>query len=322
MTLTQLSYIVAVAQYRNFGAAAEACHVTQPTLSMQVQKFEDELGVVIFNRSQQPIRLTEVGEAIAAQARIVLAEARKIPDLTIREIKEVRGSISIGVIPTLSPYLVPLFVESFTEKNPKVQLSVEELQTSQIVSRLMDDSLDVGLLATPLHNDSVVEHPLFYEPFLLYLSPDHPLARSKKVKEADLSLKDAWLLTEGHCFRDQAINLCGGGRAPAKRGNLRFESGNLETLRKMVDRGEGFTFLPWLAANDLHEPDVKKRLREFAEPVPTREVSLVHNRLYNKKAIVEALRTEISAALPKGLKRPEEANGKKFLRVDLPAFKG
>jgi LysR family hydrogen peroxide-inducible transcriptional activator len=319
MTLTQLSYLVAVAQHRNFGAAAEASFITQPTLSMQIQKLEEELGVLVFDRSQQPIRSTAVGEQIIAQARIVLAEAQKIRDLTAAEQNDVTGPISIGVIPTLSPYVLPLFIQKFTEMYPRADVIVEELQTQQIVDRLKNDQLDIGLLVTPLHNPAIVEHALFYEPFLLYVSPRHPLSSAKLVKEKDLSSKDIWLLTEGHCFRDQVINLCGERARSTKgqRSNLRFESGNLETLKKMVDQGEGYTLLPLLAAHDVPEGIRKKQLKEFQAPVPTREVSLVHNKLYKKRATVDALISLIRGSVPEDLLKLKAG---RYHRVDMPAF--
>jgi LysR family hydrogen peroxide-inducible transcriptional activator len=318
MTLTQLSYVVAVAQYRNFGQAAEASHVTQPTLSMQVLKLEEELGVVIFDRSRQPIATTAVGEQIVMQARIVLAEAQKVRDLTSQEQNEVRGPISIGVIPTLSPYVLPLFIQSFSDAHPNAEVTVEELQTQQIIERIKEDTLDVGLLVTPLHNPNVIEHPIFYEPFLLYLSPKHPLLAEKKIREKDLSMKDVWLLSEGHCFRDQVLNLCGDRRRVRPNShNLRFESGNLETLKKMVDQGDGYTLLPLLAARDIEEGPKKKQLKEFQSPVPTREVSLVHGKLYKKRATVDALLGEIRKALPQDLFKLKEG---RYHRVDMPAL--
>jgi LysR family transcriptional regulator, hydrogen peroxide-inducible genes activator len=318
MTLTQLGYVAAVAQHRNFGAAAEACFVTQPTLSMQIQKLEEELGVVIFDRSQQPIRTTAVGEQIVLQARIALSEAQKIHDLTSQELNEVRGPISIGVIPTLSPYVLPLFIQKFIDKFPLAEVTVEELQTQQIVDRLRNEQLDIGLLVTPLHNQAIVEHTLFYEPFVLYVSPKHPLASAKTVREKDLSSKDVWLLTEGHCFRDQVIDLCGDrSRGLRDKTNLRFESGNLETLKKMVDQGTGYTLLPLLAANDVHESAKRKQLKEFQAPVPTREVSLVHNKLYKKRATVDALIAEIRAAIPPDLLKLKQG---RYHRIDMAAF--
>jgi LysR family hydrogen peroxide-inducible transcriptional activator len=314
-----MSYIVAVSQHRNFGAAAESCFVTQPTLSMQIQKLEEELGVVIFDRSHQPIRMTLVGEQIVAQARLVLTESQKIHDLTSSEQNEVRGPLSLGVIPTLAPYVVPLFIRQFTRKHPAAEVTVEELTTQQIVDRLKSDDLDLGLLATPLHNTGVVEHPIFYEPFQLYLSPKHPLIARDKIKEKDLSSKEIWLLTEGHCFRDQVINLCGDHRRGAKigAGQLRFESGNLETLRKLVDQGDGYTLLPLLAALEITDPARKKQLREFQAPIPTREVSLVHSKLYKKRATVEALISEIRAVIPEDILKLKQG---RYHRVDLPSF--
>jgi LysR family transcriptional regulator, hydrogen peroxide-inducible genes activator len=320
MTLTQLSYVVAVAKHRNFGAAADACFVTQPTLSMQIQKLEEELGVLIFDRGQQPVRLTPLGDQIVQQARIALAEAAKIQELTAKELTEVTGQIKIGVIPTLSPYVLPLFIQSFTRKYPEVFVTVEELQTHEMISRLTNDQLDVGLLVTPLHVSTIIEHALFYEPFLLYVSADHPLHKSKKINERDLTFKDVWLLTEGHCFRDQVINLCvDRKRASDKNSNLRFESGSLETLKKMVDQGNGYTLLPLLAAQEIQDPARKKQIKEFNSPVPTREVSLVHSHLYKKRAVVEALCSEIKASLPKNLLDLKEG---KFHRVDIPPLEG
>lgn len=321
MTLSQLSYIVAVANHRNFGAAADASHVTQPTLSMQIQKLEEELGVVLFDRSAQPIRLTPIGEQIIAQSRLVLAEAQKIHSLTQAEKSDVRGAISIGVIPTLAPYVLPLFIKSFSEHFPHAQITIEELQTQQIIERMKADSLDVGLLVTPLHQTHLVEHVLFYEPFQLYVSPSHPLYGEKKINEGDLSSKDVWLLSEGHCFRDQAIALCGDNKKRASRGkatkdsiSLKFESGNLETLKKMVDQSSGFTLLPLLAANEV-SGERRKQLKDFQTPVPTREVSLVHSRIYKKLAVVDALIDAIRKALPPELLKLREG---RFHRVDMP----
>ena len=319
MTLTQLSYIVAVAQHKNFGAAAAACFVTQPTLSMQVQKLEENLGVILFDRSQQPIRPTPVGELILAQARLVLSETQKIRDLTKQEVYEVEGPLSIGVIPTLSAYLIPLFIQKLIAKYPRLEISLEELQTQQIVEKIKNDELDVGLLVTPLHNPNLVELPLFYEPFFLYVSPRHPLALEKRVREKDLSSKDVWLLTEGHCFRDQVINLCSDRKKSSanEKPQLRFESGNLETLRKMVDQSFGYTLLPYLAAQDIQAPLNKKQLKEFQSPVPTREVSLVHSKLYKKRATIEALMNEIRSSVPDDLVKLKQG---RYHRVDLPAF--
>ncbi|MCM2281228.1 MAG: LysR substrate-binding domain-containing protein [Bdellovibrionaceae bacterium] len=300
MTLTQLSYILAVDQHRHFGLAAESCFVTQPTLSMQIQKLEEELGTTIFDRGKQPVEPTDLGRLILAQARIVVGEAKKLEQLVSSHRDQVEGTLRLGVIPTLAPSILPLFIGQLAEKYPQLDITVEELQTHQIVERLKADSLDLGILVTPLASPPIIEHPLFHEPFLLYCAPGHPLLKTKKVSEKDLSTKEVWLLNEGHCFRDQVLSLC----SDPKRGRnheghkLKFESGNLETLKKMVDQGTGYTLLPLLAAEDIQDEGKRKRLREFASPVPTREVSLVHHRLYTRQAIVQAVMTEIRLRLP------------------------
>jgi LysR family hydrogen peroxide-inducible transcriptional activator len=299
MTLTQLAYALAVAKYQHFGQAAEASFVTQPTLSMQLQKLEEELGIEIFDRSKQPIQPTEVGQLIIDQARITIMEAQKISDLAVTTQQKVEGTLRLGVIPTLAPTVLPLFIRDFINKYPKLDVSIEEVTTQAILDRIRDGSLDLGLLVTPLHEHGIVEHPIFQEPFVVYTSDDYPLAKEKTIAPKELSSDDVWLLNEGHCFRDQVMNLCGNRRKTTHQsGHLRFESGNLETLRKMVDQNGGYTLLPLLVAKDLQESWQKKRVKNFDAPVPTREVSIVHHRLYPKKAVTTALVEEIRAHLP------------------------
>lgn len=305
MTLTQLSYVVAVAQHRHFGAASTACFVTQPTLSMQIQKLEDELGIEIFDRSAQPVKPTPLGEGIISQARLVLAEAEKIKALSAEEVDTVATKIHLGVIPTLSPTLIPKLVAHFTKHHPTTELSIEEVQTRELMARLKDGSLDVGLLVTPLDDPKITECPLFYEPFCLYVSETHALARKTLVSADDLSIADLWLLSEGHCFRDQALKICGDRRKrKSAGGHTSFESGSLETLKKMVDLSGGYTLLPALAARDLSEPLKRKQLREFAAPVPTREVSLVYSHVYRRKATLIALAEGLQKGLPVHFVKP------------------
>lgn len=300
MTLTQLSYILAVGEHRHFGTAAEKCFVTQPTLSMQIKKLEDELEVEIFDRSKNPTEPTALGQLILDQARIVAAESDRIMEIVHRTQDKVEGAIRLGIIPTLAPSLLPLFIKDFTQQYPKLEVSIEEIQTHQIVARLKDGSLDLGLLVTPLKDPALTEQALFQEPFLIYCSDNHPFMKMKQVDQKQLSSQDVWLLNEGHCFRDQVINLC----ADRKKGsgvsaNLKFESGNLETLKKMVDQGDGYTLLPSLLTTDIKDSDQKKRLKHFSSPIPTREVSLIHHKTYPKRAIVKALTEILQKHLPK-----------------------
>ena len=303
ISLTQLSYIAAVAKWRNFGKAANACFISQPTLSMQIQKLEEELEVILFDRSKKPVELTAIGQKVIEQTKVVLQEALRIEEL-IKSVKgEISGSFILGIIPTLSPYLLPLFLERFTINYPNVKLIVEELQTHQIIQQLKDDNIDAGILVTPLHIQGIIERPIFNEPFLAYLSPNHPLLSLDKLSDKDLSMDDIWLLNEGHCFREQAIEVCKKIRGHnSQRKNLVFESGNLETLKRLVDQKFGYTMLPWLATMGIPAAEKKKKIRSFKAPVPIREVSIAHSRSFLKKSIIEALHKEIVASLPKELK--------------------
>lgn len=299
MTLTQLSYIVAVAKHRHFGAAAESCFVTQPTLSMQVQKLEEELGIEIFDRSHQPISATPLGMALVEQARIVLAEAEKLKALSAEELDSVATNIRIGIIPTLSPTLAPKVADWFTHHHPETELHLEEVQTKDLMARVKDGSIDLGLVVTPLDDSHIHEIPLFYEPFMLYLAPDHPLTKSKTIGPESLSFEDLWLLTEGHCFRDQALKVCGDRKRKRTSTRAMFESGSLETLRKMVDKSGGYTLIPALTLDDVDETRRKRQVREFVSPAPTREVSLVHSRVYKRKATLDAVALAVREDLPK-----------------------
>lgn len=309
ITLTQLSYISAVAQYRNFGKAAKSCFVSQPTLSMQIQKLEEELQVTLFDRSKKPVEPTAIGQKVVEQARIALNEVLRIEELIKTEKGEISGTFKLGIIPTLAPYLLPLFLERFTKNYPQVKLIVEELQTLQIIHALKEDRVDAGIMVTPLNYKGIIERPIFNEPFLAYLSPNHPLLSLSKISEKDLSSDDIWLLNEGHCFRDQAIEICKKTRRRnTRRQNLVFESGNMETLKRLVDQKFGYTLLPWLAVFGMSASEQSKKVRFFKSPIPTREVSIVYTRSYLKKSIIEALYKDVVSSLPIDLKNPKTRN--------------
>lgn len=306
ITLTQLSYIAAVSQTRNFGLAAKTCFISQPTLSMQIQKLEEDLGIILFDRSKQPVEPTVIGRTIIEQAQIVLQEVLRIEELIKAEKGEISGEFKLGIIPTLAPYLLPLFLEKFTINYPGVNLILEELQTQHIIQKLKEDKIDAGILVTPLNFRGIVERPVFNEPFLVYLAPNHPLLSRSKVSDKDLNLDDIWLLNEGHCFRDQAIDICKKVKGKGlKRKNLVFESGNLETLKRLVDKRFGYTLLPSLAILGMPAMEQKNKVRFFKSPVPTREVSIVYSRSYLKKSIIDALYNEVVSSLPKELKKPK-----------------
>jgi LysR family hydrogen peroxide-inducible transcriptional activator len=301
MTLTQLEYILAVNKFRHFGKAARSCFVTQPTLSMQLQKLEEELGVVIFDRSKSPVLTTSEGERIIDQARVIIREERRLLDLVQQSKDELAGEFRLAVIPTLSTYILPLFLQAFVDKYPGLNLVIEESKTEEIVEMLAKDELDAGLLVTPLNDDTLIERVLFYEPFYLFVAPDHPLARRKKIRENDLELEEIWLLNKGNCFRDQVLNICSeSGKEEEVGGKIRFESGNLETLKNMVLTSSGYTVLPHLAVSQL-SAQRRRLIREFHPPVPTREVSLVYARTVLKERVIDALEETILKRLPRAL---------------------
>lgn len=307
MTLIQLEYIVAVDTYRHFAKAAEKCFITQPTLSMQIQKLEDSLGVIIFDRSKHPVIPTEIGQTIIKQARVVLNESKKIQEIIDDEKHELVGEIRLGVIPTLSPYLLPLFINTFVEKYPRVNVQVEEFLTSQIIEKLRNDLLDIGLVVTPLKEQGIIEKPLFYEEFYAYVSSLHPLSSQQVLTTHDINVNDLWLLNEGHCFREQALNLCGAYQKKPRNEHFRYESGSLEALRKIVDQRKGLTLLPELAVYDLTVKN-KQKLRPFVAPAPVREVSLIMHRNFLKRKIVEALFKEIIDSLPPEMAERKQKN--------------
>ncbi len=299
-TLTQLEYILAVERLRHFGKAAKACHVTQPSLSMQLRKAEDELGVLIFDRHKQPIVPTLEGAAIIEQARQVLREHARLLQVARSQTAEVSGQLKMAVIPTLTPYVVPLFLENFSTHYPQVTLTIDEMKTEDIITALHADAIDVGLLATPLNESGLDETPLFYEPFYLYAHASHPLMKRKTIREEDLDGHELWLLKDGHCLRNQVVNFCS--TDPGSSGvytNIRFEGGTLDTLRYVIRASKrGFTIVPQLFANGLPAAERTACIRPFIAPVPTREVSLVVRRGQWKQRLVSALRESIQATIP------------------------
>jgi LysR family hydrogen peroxide-inducible transcriptional activator len=307
MTLTQLEYVLAVNKFRHFGKAAKSCFVTQPTLSMQLQKLEDELGVVIFDRSKSPVLPTSEGERIINQARVIIREEKRLLDLAQQSKDDLAGEFRLAVIPTLSTYILPLFLQEFVDRYPNLNLIIEEAKTEEIIGMLAEDAMDAGLLVTPLNDDSLIERVLFYEPFYLFVAPEHPLARRRKIREDDLDLKEIWLLNKGNCFRDQVLNICSESKEEDVGGNIRFESGNLETLKNMVLTSSGYTVLPHLAVSQL-SPQRRKLIREFHPPVPTREVSLVYARSVLKERVIDALEETILEKLPRALESIDPRN--------------
>ncbi|MBI1938014.1 MAG: LysR family transcriptional regulator [Ignavibacteriales bacterium] len=292
MNLQQLEYITAVDKHRHFAKAAEANFVTQPTLSMMIQKLEVELGITIFDRSKQPVVPTEAGKEIIEQARKILKEAAEIKELAANLKGELKGELKIGIIPTVAPYLLPLFLKTFLNKHPKIKVKISEHTTENIIHKLSNGTLDVGIAATPLNYSSLFEQPLYKEEFVVYASKGEKVLNKKYLLTEDININHLWLLEEGHCLRSQIVNLCELKKREAVNNNLEYEAGSIDSLIKMVDQNEGITILPELAALHLSTKQ-KNNIREFKPPVPVREISLVTYRHFVKTRMLEVLKKEI-----------------------------
>ena len=297
ITLTQLEYIVAIDEYRHFATAAEKCFVTQPTLSMQIKKLEDELGVIIFDRSRQPVVPTDLGAKLIEQARMTLSATQRIKEIIQEEQQEVEGTLKIGITPTLAPYLLPVFIGPYIRKYPAVKVEVEELVSEEIIRRLKRDTLDVGLFVTPYHDEKIVERPVFYEEMLVYAHPDSELLKKKEVGHEDIVTSDIWMLGNGHCFRNQVVNLCEMSASQHKNLPFEFESNSLETLMRIVDVEGGFTLIPELALQYM-SPEKKKQVRSIANTKPLREVSVIYSRHFTKQRLITLLCDEIKSVVP------------------------
>ena len=302
MTFVQLEYLVAVDTYRHFAQAAEHCFVTQPTLSMQLKKLEDELGVLLFDRSKQPVIPTEAGIEIIAQAKKILAEKSLIADIVHSRKGMIAGELKLGIIPTLAPYLLPLFIHQFIRKYKNVKLVVTELTTGNIIARLKDGRLDAGILVTPLQEAGISEHVLFYEEMMVYASPQNDMYGKKYVLAKDIDPNKLWLLEEGHCFRSQIMNLCELQKESKSIHRFEYEAGSIDTLRRMVDISDGITIIPEIATISFTKKQ-EQCLRHFKSPIPMREVSLAVHRDFVKKRLVDILTKEILNGVPQKIKQ-------------------
>jgi LysR family transcriptional regulator, hydrogen peroxide-inducible genes activator len=295
MTITQLQYVLAVAEHKNFTLAAEKCFVTQPTLSMQIQKVEEELDITIFDRSKKPIQLTEVGQKIVEQAKNIVNEADRIQDIVDQQKGFIGGEFRLGIIPTVMPTLLPMFLTNFIKKYPKVKLIIEELNTAEIVTKLKNGHLDAAIAATPLEEEKIKEIVLYYEPFMVYVPEGHSKFDKNELEIDDLNVDEILLLQDGHCFRDGILNLCKT-KNQSKDTKFQIESGSFETLIRLANEGLGVTLLPFLHTMELKDKE-KAKLRHFIDPKPSREVSLIFPKNELKIHIIEALRNVISGVV-------------------------
>jgi LysR family hydrogen peroxide-inducible transcriptional activator len=280
MTLRELTYLVALADYGHFGRAADACHVSQPTLSTQLKKLEDFLGVTLFERTNKSVQVTAIGEQIVARARRLLGDADQIIQVAKRQTAPLTGPLNIGVIPTLSPYMLPWLLPNLKQAYPELQPVVVEDLTDNLIALLHQHKLDVAALALPIDDPGLAEIPLFDEPFWVACPPDHPLARAAAISLKALRAEQILYLADGHCLRDQALAICK--IPPAENDNgADFRAASLETLRQMVAAGFGFTLLPALAAARDQGPNAEVVARPFAGAA-SRRIGLVYRTSFPK----------------------------------------
>ncbi|PQJ15366.1 LysR substrate-binding domain-containing protein [Aureicoccus marinus] len=299
MTLQQLKYILALDKHRHFVKAAESCHVAQPTLTLQVKKLEEEVGMVLFDRSTQPLKPTPFGESFIQKASRVLGEMEELKTLVKQDRNQMVGEFRVGVIPTLAPSLLPLFISDFMESHPTTRLIIEELQSHRIMEQLENKQLDMGLMATPLHESNLREIPLFYEPFLIFTDQKNPLLKEYTVNSSQLKPEGLWILKQGHCFRNQTLNICEFDVSEQHR-NLVMEGGTIETLKEMVRKVSGYTLIPELSYNSKND---QHNVRYFDEPQPVREVSIVVHKHFTKEKLITEMRKSILANTPEHFKK-------------------
>ena len=254
MNIQQLEYIIAVDNHRHFAKAAESSFVTQPTLSMMIQKLEDELGVKIFDRSQLPVQPTVIGTQIINQARVIVSQVKQIKEIIQEEKGVVQGVFKLGIIPTIAPYLLPKLMQVHDQNGYDIVLVIEETTTAQIIEKLLNGALDGAILATPLKNEKITEHPIYYERFYAYVSPrETSLYAKKELEEEDLNINRLWLLEEVHCFRGQILRICNMRKRKSSHSLFSYEAGSISTLINIVDNNSGLTIIPEMAIEELNE---------------------------------------------------------------------
>lgn len=300
-SLTQLQYIAALHRTGHFGRAAAERGVSQPTLSAQIAKAEDELGVVLFDRRVKPIVATESGRRLITLAQDVLVAYERLLAAASGD-QVLSGSFTLGVIPTLAPYVLPWFFAAFARAHPEVKLTVVERTTEAVLEGILATQIDAGLVATPLGEPTLEGRVLFYDPFYVYAHADSPLLERAELGVSELDRQDLWLLEDGHCFRNQVVYLCGL-HDRGLLGNVRFEAGSFETLRGLIDETGGFTLVPESYARMLPQDVRLARVRPFTEPIPTREISLISHRNHWKVGILDAIAATLREHAPRSLPR-------------------
>lgn len=320
MTLDQLRYALELQRTRHFSKAAENCFITQPSLSIQIAKLEEQLDVKLFVRTRTGVEITEYGEELLKQARKVIEESDRLIQMSRDQKGEVRGRFRLGVISTLAPSLVPLFISQFGRKYPEVELLLVEDRTENLVRDIDQGILDGAILSTPSKcPDTLVEKVLFYEPFVLFASSNHAILEKKKMSVENISADEILLLDETHCLRDQVLQLCKG-RQQSVQKQLKIQSASLQTLIEFIRHNLGYTLLPVLSADLLGGAEKNKNIRHFEKPFPSRKVSLVFHQARLKRTIIEALKEAILESLPDNVFLTSSKNDLRVLSMGLDHF--
>jgi LysR family hydrogen peroxide-inducible transcriptional activator len=302
MNIQQLEYIVAVDKYRHFARAADECCITQPTLSMMIQKLEEELDVKIFDRSKHPVEPTAIGKQIIEQAHVSLKHFKQIKYIVENEQQTTRGHFALGIIPTIATYLVPSLLKKQDETD--IELTLKEYTTTDLIDRILKGELDGGLLAGPLNHPELTEYPVYYEKFYAYVSPHDKKSREKEIDLNNIDINDIWLLENVHCLRGQIERLCQmKKKASIGNASVKYEAGSMDTLIHIVDYNQGITIIPELHAMGLGE-DKQENLRAFKNSTAVREVCLVVSKDYVRKSMLNIILTLVKSIIPKSMQDP------------------
>jgi LysR family hydrogen peroxide-inducible transcriptional activator len=306
MNVQQLEYVIAVDNFRHFAKAAETCFVTQPTLSMMIQKLEDELNVKIFDRTKHPVEPTSIGEQIIAQARVSLKYFKQIKEVVENEQHLAKGSFKLGIIPTIASYLVPVLLHNRNSAYGDIDLTLKDTTTANIIKEVLNGTLDGGVLAGPLNHPGLIEYPVYYEKFYAYVSPLDTIYTEKEIDLDNIDINSVWLLENEHCLRGQIERLCNLKRKSAAEGahTIRYESGSIDTLIQVVDYNPGFTIIPEMHAMGLSE-EKQENLRTFKNTTAVREVSLVVSKEYVRKTMLNIILEIVRSSVPKSMQNPQ-----------------
>lgn len=297
MTIIQIEYLLAVANCGSFSLASEKCFVTQPSLSMQIKNLEEELGVILLDRSKKPVIPTDVGKVVISNAREALRAYNYIKE-SVKELKgEIAGDLHLGVIPSVAPYLLHRFIPAFLNEYPKVNLEIREMKTADVFEALNRDALDAAIIAGGLCPDNINEHELFNDRFYAYVAPNNKLSEKNNIRIEDIDMEELLLLSDGHCLRDQILELCHHKRANRDRYNCHFESGSLDTLMRIVDSTGGMTIIPEMALAFVPE-ERKNQVKSLANGATSRKITVAVRRTYVKSTLISALQDSIINATP------------------------